>query len=104
MLWTVDDRTRNTLLPKIQQVVLPGSTIYSDLVRVYDNLAHDGYRHESVNHTVEFVRPGQIHTNTIEGYWGNSKGKMKTMHGVHPNQLNAHLDEMIYRHNRKIDA
>ena len=104
MLWSVEDRTRDTIQPKIQQVIMQGSTIYSDSARIYDNLGQIGYTHESVNHTEEFVRPGAIHTNTMEGFWGNSKAKFKTMRGVHPNQLNAHLDEMVYRHNRSIDA
>ena len=104
MLWTVPDRTRDTLQPKIVATVLPGTMIFSDSARMYDNLDQIGFRHESVNHSVEFVRNDGVNTNKIEGYWGNSKQKFKQMRGVHPEQMNAHLDEIIYKHNRNIDA
>ena len=96
MLWSVEDRTREMIQPKICELILPGSTIYSDSARIYDNLGQIRCTHESVYHLEEFVRPGEIHTNKMEGFCRNSKANFKMMEGVHQNQLNAHLDEMVY--------
>ena len=32
------------------------------------------------------------------------KANIETMQGVHQNQLNAHLDEMVDRHDRSLNA
>ena len=78
--------------------------IFSDCAKIYDNLNVIGYRHEAVNHSMEFVRPDGVNTNKIEGFLGNSKCKFKSMCGVVDAQLDIHLDEAIWRNNRAIDA
>ena len=103
MLWSVDDRTRDTIQPKIQEVILPGSTIYSNSARIYDNLGQVGYTHEAVNHTEEFVQPGQIHANTIEGFWGNSKAKFKSMRGVHQKSAECPSRESPIQGDRRVN-
>ncbi|KAL3076425.1 hypothetical protein niasHT_039914 [Heterodera trifolii] len=74
----VPDRTRNTLLPIIEQFVLPGTTIHSDQWAAYMGGAIPAipvvapYVHHSVNHAHNFVDPlTGAHTNhptpTIDG-------------------------------------
>ena len=50
----VDDRRAETLIPIIQKLVLPGTTIYSDEWAAYRGLAQLGYVHCTVNHSHHF--------------------------------------------------
>jgi len=54
-------------------------------------------RHDSVNHSIEFVIPGGVHVQNAESYWNRVKIKLKSMRGVHEHQLAGYLDEFMYR-------
>ena len=53
----VDRRDAATLLPIIQQFILPGTIIVSDLWGPYNTVGNLGYAHLTVNHSVNFVDP-----------------------------------------------
>ena len=66
-LTTVEDRNADTLIPIIKGNVLPGTTIISDCLKSYSRLSEEGYTHQTVNHSKEFVnKETGAHTNTIE--------------------------------------
>lgn len=76
----VDRRDAATLLPVIQQYIRPGTTIYSDQWRAYNQIANDpnGYTHQKVNHSRHFVDPNTgVHTQNIENMWMVVKMKKK---------------------------
>lgn len=60
-------------------------------------------KHQSVNHSIgEYVR-GDVHTNTIEGYFSILKrGIVGTYHHVSPRHLKRYLAEFDFRHNERI--
>lgn len=70
----VEARDRATLLPIIEEWILPGSTIHSDFWKAYDCLDDEGYNHLKVNHSLEFVdnETGAC-TNHIEASWRVAK-------------------------------
>ena len=69
-------RNEATLLPIIQQFVLPGTKIITDGWKAYINLGQHGYVHMDVNHSEDFVNPATgAHTNRIEGTWTHAKYK-----------------------------
>ncbi len=45
--------------------------IHSDQWKAYQCLIRNGYLHETVNHSVEFVSSAGTHTQTIETLWGD---------------------------------
>ena len=101
-LITVNRRTAAELLPVVQQVVLPGTTIMSDQWAAYNSLSDMGYHHHTVNHSENFIDPVTgAHTQTIESFWGNSKAVFKMMRGCSPEQLPGYLDEIMFRWNNK---
>ena len=104
MVWLVPNRRRETLLPLIKRHIRPGTIIYSDGAPMYHSLEHEGYHHDVVIHEEEFTtinEHGQlVHTNSIEGWWGNIKAELKRMRGTSPGMLPGHLDEMMYRQHR----
>lgn len=97
ILKIVDQRTKVVLLPLIKKYVEPGSTIYHDDFKTYQNLDKEGYKHGVVNHSEEFMSEDGVCTNTIEGIWGDAKLRFRSMHGVIMENLQDYLDEYCYR-------
>jgi len=81
----VPRRDAATLLPIIQQHVANRTIIWSDEWVAYNRVASlpSVSRHDSVNHSIEFVTPGGVHIQNAESYWNRVKIKLKCMRGVH---------------------
>ena len=68
----VPDRSRHTIIPLIRRFVKPGSIILTDGWASYVplGLPGSGYRHKTVNHTINFVNPEDgTCTNRVERLW-----------------------------------
>ena len=71
---SVEDRTAQTLISIIKENINPGTTIISDCWKAYNSLSEEGFKHLTVNHSVNFVDPESgAHTNRIESTWGALK-------------------------------
>ena len=106
-MFAVPDRSAQTLLPIIQQSILPGTTIMSDMWAAYGGIAAMpmGYQHLQVNHTYNFVDPATgAHTQNVENSWKNAKMRNKRQHGTHRGMLDSYLCEWMWRQrNRNVD-
>src|SRR5205085_5979526 len=94
-------RTKRHIVPHIVSFVKPGSRLYTDEGSAFKLLTERyGYEHEMVDHSAkEYVR-GDVHTNTIEGFWANVKRGIKgTYVHVSKKHLQTYLREFEYRHN-----
>lgn len=100
----VDTRDANTLLPIIQQMIAPGTRIWSDEWAAYGGLNGMGYLHDTVNHSRWYVDPVTgVHTNDIESLWCDCKRKFKRMNGVKRDVIPGYLDEFLWRKRRQLD-
>ncbi|MGC1781563.1 MAG: IS1595 family transposase [Acidobacteriaceae bacterium] len=100
---TPDTRVK-TLFPIIHERVLPASTVYSDDYVIYEKLANpvNGYVHHRIQHSEKVYVMGDIHTNTIEGFWSLLKrGIGGVYHSVSRKYLQTYCDEYAYRYNRR---
>ena len=70
---TVTDRSAQTLIPLIKRWILPGTTVVSDCWKSYSSLSKEGYIHQTVNHSIQFVSDSGAHTNHIESRWNSLK-------------------------------
>ena len=72
-------RDKGTLIPIIQQYILPDSVIISDQWGAYKTLKNLGYTHYSINHCENFVdvADSNIHTQNIERLWRDVKEWVK---------------------------
>lgn len=88
-------------LPFIKANVAEGSTLQTDESRIYSRVKRD-FTHEFVNHSkFEYARSG-VHTNTIEGFWGQMKRSLDgTYHCVSPKYLQLYVNEFVYRYNHR---
>jgi transposase len=88
-------------LPFLRASLEAGSTLHTDDSRIYSRVKRD-FSHEFVNHSkLEYVRAG-VHTNTIEGFWGQLKRSLDgTYHSVSPKYLQLYVNEFVYRYNHR---
>jgi len=71
----VSSRDSATLLSVIQNWIRPGTIIMSDCWRAYDCLSSEGFVHQRVNHSQNFVDPNTgAHTQNIERFWREVRG------------------------------
>lgn len=97
----IPNRTRDVLLPIIEAHVLRETVIHTDEAPVYRILNNRGFEHYTVKHKETYVAPDGTHTNFIENVWTHLKNNLKQKHGVPNDKLPAHIDEFLYRWNRK---
>lgn len=91
------------LIPEIMENVAPGSRISSDEWNVYKRyLPQLGYKHSYVTHSAdEYVR-GDVHTNTLEGFWSHLKRGIRSTHvSVSKHHLQKYVDEFAFRFNNR---
>jgi transposase len=100
----VDDAGAKTILPHVRTKVLPESVVYTDEAAVYQQLGNMGYEHDWVSHTNKVYVSGNVHTNTIDGFWTHLKrGVSGVYRGVSPKHLQSYLDEYVFRYNHGKD-
>ena len=102
VLKVVNTTRRPELCGNVREYVLPGSTVCTDALMSYDNLAHD-YDRRVVDHMVTYV-DGNVHTNCLENFWSLLKRALKgTYVNVEPFHLFRYCDEQAFRFNERKD-
>lgn len=98
----VDDLKQSTILPILRENIAKEAVIYTDEAGQYANLKREFADHDFTRHGAgEYVR-GDVHTNTIEGYFSIFKRGMK---GVYQHCGRQHLHryaaEFEFRYNNR---
>lgn len=100
-VWLTPDTKNKTLMPHIRQTVELGSTIYTDGRKGYRKLPSHGYTHDWVDHDAnEYVR-GDVHTQNIDGYWGQLKTHLDSIGGIRKHRLHLFIGEHVWRFNNR---
>jgi transposase len=99
------DTKKPTLHGFIHEFVLPGSCVFTDDYPAYDGIEGRSYRHYRIRHSEKIYvtgSRGQIHTQTIEGFWSLVKrGLGGVYHSVSKKYLQSYLNEYSFRYNRR---
>ena len=91
-----------TLMPLIQAMVPPNAVITTDESNSYNKVNSLGHLHETVRHGKGEYARGDVHTNTIEGFWSQFKRSVHgTFHAVSPKHLQTYLNEFSFRYNHR---
>jgi transposase len=89
----------------VKEYVLPETMIYTDDAsgyRALPRLEGMGYQHKRIQHSQKVYVMGEVHTNTIEGFWSLVKrGIGGVYHSVSAKYLQSYLDEYSFRYNRR---
>lgn len=98
----VDRVTTSNVFTNISRNVDRSAMLYSDELAVYRYAPKFGFKHRKVNHgRKEYVR-GDVHTNTVEGFWSQLKRSINgTHHSVSPQHLQKYVDEFAFRYNHR---
>ena len=97
----VEDTQRRTLHGLIEQNVALGAKVNTDEYPAYRGL-DTFYLHGSVNHVGGKYVLGEVHTNTIEGFFfGFKRGIFGIYHHVSKKHLQRYLDEFSMRYNHR---
>ena len=95
--------TGQTLGPIINKHVDRKSALMTDDAGQYRPIGKDFASHETVNHGIEEYVRGDVHSNTVEGYFSNLKrGVTGTYRHVSEAHLNRYLSEFDFRHSHRI--
>jgi transposase-like protein len=91
-----------SLAGRVSKRLFPASTVFTDEALHYWGLGERGYHHSRVNHSQQVYVSGDVHTNTIEGFWSLVKrGISGAHHNVSAKYLQSHLDEYTFRYNNR---
>ena len=98
----VTDTKSKTVLPIVAERVLPSTMVYTDDYPIYDGLTKMGYEHSRIQHRARVYVMGDVHTQTIEGFWSLLKrGIGGVYHAVSAKYLQSYCDEYSFRYNRR---
>ncbi len=99
----VDDLKAKTLVPLLKENIAKEATVYTDEATQYVSLDRHFADHDFVRHASGEYGRGEVHTNTIEGYFSIFKRGMK---GVYQHCAKKHLHryatEFEFRYNNRI--
>ncbi|HEC65321.1 MAG TPA: IS1595 family transposase [bacterium] len=94
------NRETGTLLNLAKGNIERGSKLMTDEYTVYKKTPKLGYQWASVKHGKGHYVRGEVHTNTIEGFWGGFKRSMKgTRHSLGKKYVQSYLDEFVFKYN-----
>jgi len=103
--FVASDVKADTLRGLIKEHVLPRTMVFTDDFKSYNGIGARGYTHQRINHSEKVYVNGDVHTNTIEGFWSLIKrGIGGVYHNVGRHYLQTYLNEYSFRYNRRFDV
>lgn len=83
------------------EFILPESTVFTDEHPSYTGL-NKTYTHHRIQHTAGVYVRGNVHTQTIEGFWSLLQNGIRGVyHSVSKKYLQTYLNEYAFRYNRR---
>lgn len=105
IILTAENATRANLHRIAQERILPQSTVFTDDWTGYQGLSSTmTITHTRINHSEKLYVMGDVHTQTIDGFWSLVKNGLRGVyHSVSKKYLQTYLDEYSFRYNRRFD-
>jgi hypothetical protein len=101
----IPSRRGPALSREVRANVNPSTILFTDDWQAYKPVKRDYIDHRIINHSAGVYVEGDVHTNTIEGFFGNLKTGMRGAYKhVSPRYLQSYLDEYAFRHNHRRDG
>jgi transposase len=99
------DVKKHTLHGLIKEHVMPQNLVFTDDFVAYDGLGYgQRFHHRRIRHSEKVYVAGDVHTQTIEGFWSLVKNGIKGVyHNVGRHYLQTYLNEYSFRYNRRFD-
>jgi transposase-like protein len=88
---------------KLHEFVLPKSMVFTDEFGAYNSLGKR-YVHRRIRHSERVYVSGDVHTNTVEGFFGHFKTDVRgTHHAISRKWLGSYLNEWVWKWNHRDD-
>ena len=87
-----------TLIPIIEEKVIPDSIVYLDSFKSYNVLDISEFKHYRINHSKRFAK-AHNHINGIENFWNQAKRHMRKFNGIPKENFELFLKECEWRFN-----
>ena len=87
-----------TLMPIMQEKILPDSVVYTDSLPSYNVLDVSCFKHYRINHS-ELFADRKNHINGIENFWNQAKRHMRKYNGISKDNFYLYLKECEWRFN-----
>lgn len=98
----ITDVKSSTVMPVVRSMVKIGTDLITDELYGYRKAYQFGFKHSAINHRKKQYVRGNVHTNTIEGFWSQLKRSLNgTYHSVSPKYLQTYVDEFAYRYSKR---
>lgn len=102
-LRVIESRRGEPLSGPVRANVDPSSIVFTDDWNAYKPLSERFKAHNVINHSAGVYVRGSIHTNTIEGFFGNAKPGIRGVYRqVSVRWLQSYLDEYAFRYNERL--
>ena len=90
-------------MPHLTKLVLPATDVFTTSCCPTAALAERGIpRTDRVNHSEGVYVSGDVHTNTIEGFWSLTKNGIRGVyHSVSARHLQGYLNEYAWRYSHR---
>lgn len=100
---TAENASSKNLHKIAQEKILPESTVFTDEWLGYSGLSDAaGVTHKRINHSEKIYVMGDVHTQTIDGFWSLVKNGIRGVyHQVGKKYLQTYLNEYGFRYNRR---
>jgi transposase len=98
----IPDRGLRSLKKAVHTHVLPSSMLFSDELHAYKSIGVPYRDHRRIRHTAKVYVDGDIHTQTVEGFFGLFKNGVRGVyHAISADYLQDYLNEYAFRYNRR---
>jgi hypothetical protein len=100
----VSDRSMDAVAPFVLDNIRPDATLYTDDWALYRGLGREFAEHHPIAHKDGIYADGHVHTQTIEGFFGNVKrGLSGVQHNVSRKWLETYVQEFAFKYNHRND-
>jgi len=98
----IRDSSGKTLHNAVQTYVVPESMLFTDEWGGYNSVGKKMKGHKRIRHREQIYVEGNVHTQTIEGFWALTKNGIRgAYHSVSAKWLQGYLNEYAWRYNRR---
>ena len=94
----IPDAKAATLMPIMQDKILPDSVVYTDSFSSYNVLDVSCFKHYRINHS-ELFADKKNHINGIENFWNQAKRHLRKYNGIPKDHFHLYLKECEWRFN-----
>ena len=101
----VSERSMANIEPFVRDNISPEATLYTDEWALYVGLGSRFAAHHRIAHKDGIYADGHVHTQTIEGFFGNVKrGLSGVQHNVSRKWLEIYVQEFAFKYNHRNDG